>query len=162
MCWDHNHEVLFIIHTCSQTHIHEVCSALVSCLQSLPPPSFSLNMCVAIAEEPEIREYILQLKTEFGKTADRAREEEEAEKSEELGPRTRRFSVRRMRQAEKTNKMKDSIKEEAMLRRESMVKEVCVVCACKRSHLSLSQCTQLRVFCRRMHCRSNIVTTAIS
>ena len=51
-------------------------------------------------------------------------EEAEAEKSEELGPRTRRLSVRRMRQADKNNMMRDSIKEEAMLRRESMVQQV--------------------------------------
>ena len=51
-------------------------------------------------------------------------EEAEAEKSEELGPRTRRLSVRRMRQADKNNMMKDSIKEEVMLRRESMVRQV--------------------------------------
>jgi protein phosphatase 1 regulatory subunit 16A len=77
----------------------------------------------AIADEPEIREYILQLKSEFGQAADRAMEEAEAEKSEELGPRTRRLSVRRMRQADKNNMMKDSIKEEVMLRRESMVRQ---------------------------------------
>lgn len=91
-------------------------------------------MHAAIAEQPEIREYILQLKTEFGKAADRATEEKEAEESGELGPRTRRLSVRRMRQAEKDNMMKDSIKEEAMLRRESMVREVSGNCAC-HSHV---------------------------
>ena len=78
----------------------------------------------AIAEEPETRELILQLKSEFGQAVDRAAEEAEAEKSEELGPRTRRLSVRRVRQADKNNMMKDSIKEEAMLRRESMVRQV--------------------------------------
>ena len=88
-----------------------------------PPPSFSLPL--AIAEAPEIREYILQLKVEFGQAADRVAEEAEAEKSEELGPRTRRLSVRRMRQADKNNMMKGSIKEEAMMRRESMVQQVC-------------------------------------
>lgn len=87
-------------------------------------------MYAAIAEQPEIREYILQLKTEFGKAADRAVEEREAEESGELGPRTRRLSVRRMRQAERDNMMKDSIKEEAMLRRESMVQQVSNNCAC--------------------------------
>ena len=46
------------------------------------------------------------------------------ESPEELGPRTRRLSVRRVPQADKTNKMKDSIKEEALIRRASMVKEV--------------------------------------
>ena len=51
-------------------------------------------------------------------------EEAEAEMSGDLGPRTRRLSVRRMRQADKNNMMRDSIKEEAMMRRESMVQQV--------------------------------------
>ena len=56
--------------------------------------------------------------------ASRAEEEAEAEKLDEMGPRTRRASVRRMRQAEKNNKMKESIKEEVMMRRESMIRQV--------------------------------------
>lgn len=107
---------------CASTHEIGVESDPPIVPPTLSPPH---PMQTAIAEQPEIREYILQLKTEFGKAADRAAEETEAE----LDTRrmSRRMSVRRMRQAEKDNMMKDSIKEEAMLRRECMVREVSVV-----------------------------------
>ena len=94
-------------------------------LEFLPSSSPLPSLCpLAIAEQPEIREYILQLKTEFGVSSERSMENKEVES---LGPRTRRLSVRRMTQADKTNMMKDSIKEEALIRRASMVKQVSVI-----------------------------------
>ena len=79
-------------------------------------------VCTAIAEEPEIRQYILDLKTEFGESENVNIEDEEG--AEGAGLRTRRLSVRRMRQAEKDNMVKDSIKAEALLRRASLIQQV--------------------------------------
>ena len=97
-----------------------------------------VHILTVIADEPEIRQYILELKSQYGKSTDRDAEEEE-EMPEDLGPRTRRLSVRRVKQAEKDGKMKDSIKEEAMLRRASMVKQVSV-CVCVTVCVRVSQC----------------------
>ena len=114
-----------------------------------------VHILTVIAEEPEIRQYILELKSQYGKSTDCDADEEE-EMPEDLGPRTRRLSVRRVKQAEKDGKMKGSIKEEAMLRRASMVKEVrvCVTvfvrvlqCACVCYSVRACTCTCLGLLC---------------
>lgn len=72
-----------------------------------------------IAEDPEIRQLILELKGQFGQS-------QEMSEDEELRPmsRARRMSVKRISQQAKDEMAKQSVQEEYSLRRESMVQHV--------------------------------------
>ncbi len=74
-----------------------------------------------IAEDPEIRQLILELKGQYGQT-----QEMPADDDFESGmiPRARRMSVKRISQQAKEEMAKQSVHDEVSLRRESMAQHV--------------------------------------
>lgn len=85
----------------------------------------SLSLPAVIAEEPEIRQLILELKGQYGQSQEVTMNKGE-EEEEELQPipRARRMSVKRISQQAKNEMAKQSVHAEASLRRESMAQQV--------------------------------------
>ncbi len=75
----------------------------------------------AIAEDPEVRQLILELKGEFGQSQEISLEDDIGE---ERMPRARRMSVKRISQQAKEELAKQSVQDEVTMRRESMVQHV--------------------------------------
>ena len=76
---------------------------------------------VVIAEDPETRQFILELRGQYGQSQEIDLEEMEAEGEIR---RPRRMSVKRTRKQDKEELAKQSAQAEAMLRKKSLVAEV--------------------------------------
>ena len=74
----------------------------------------------AIAEDPDIRQYILELKGEFSQS-----QEVEIEEQVAVFKKPRRMSVKRISQEEKDKLTKKSVHDEAFTRRQSLAQQVC-------------------------------------
>lgn len=74
-----------------------------------------------IAEDPEIRQLILELKGQYGQPLEVSLEDMTSEDHEGFAPRGRRMSVKRISQQAKNEMSKQAVQDEASLRRESMV-----------------------------------------
>ena len=74
-----------------------------------------------IAEDPEIRQLILELKGQFGQSQEVAMDDDF---EPEMIPRARRMSVKRISQQAKEELAKQSVQDEVSLRRESMAQHV--------------------------------------
>ena len=91
--------------------------------------TFSLSLSLTlpllspvIAEDPETRQYILDLRGQYGQSQEINLEEMEA--SGEICRRPRRMSVKRTRQQDKEGLAKQAAQAEAELRKKSMAAEV--------------------------------------
>ena len=83
---------------------------------------FLLPLSPVIAEDPETRQYILDLRGQYGQSQEINLEEMEA--SGEICRRPRRMSVKRTRQQDKEGLAKQSAQAEAELRKKSLAAEV--------------------------------------
>ena len=87
-----------------------------------PPPPPPPHLSPVIAEDPETRQYILDLRGQYGQSQEINLEEMES--SGEICRRPRRMSVKRTRQQDKEGLAKQSAQAEAELRKKSLAAEV--------------------------------------
>ena len=90
--------------------------------------TFIFFYLAVIAEDPEIRQLILELKGQYGQSQDMPTEDDDMEPK--MAPRARRMSVKRISQQAKEELAKQSVMEEVSLRRESMVQHVSITMQC--------------------------------
>ena len=108
--------------TMCDLHTLTTFSMCKTCLKVTCILSLSLSLSSVIAEDPETRQYILDLRGQYGQSREINLEEMEA--SGEICRRPRRMSVKRTRQQDKEGLAKQAAQAEAELRKKSLAAEV--------------------------------------